>query len=221
MTFGNLVNELLTTSNLGYMVSDCGFGISVSQWRNIACHKNYRFLNGNIVCNYGNNLLNEIVLQTKEEILAVTLNIAKLNRILNFATKFFVYDNIDEIGSLYQKKQYKAEGRDETWQLIFITKLLANGFEVLDIRHNEENLTVKIRELTNLDYKMRGIQASKAIYDIWYYSHLNDIIIETIYFTKEDKPYLSARCKSDICDKIGSGEEEIVFLAENTTFTLL
>lgn len=225
MKFGSMVNELVQTSNLGRILSDCGYGVSVSQWRNIACHKNYCINGEKIVCNYGTHLENEVTLN-KEELLSVNIYIAKIARILNFAVKFFTYDNNTQIAIKYEtlrdevvaRGEINQPGRDETWLLIFVSKLVANGFEPIDIEIDVNHITLKIKELTNLDYKWRVAQTPKIIYNMWNYSNIKEGVLEVIYSTKEGIPYLNTVADCKDCALVDKGKEDFEYLINNCKF---
>lgn len=220
LKFGNMYNELYQSEKFSFLFSGVKSNVSISQWRNIACHKAYEYSKGKIKCYYGENNDKEVIINTKEELLELTKSIYLIFQIINLSFKFFTYDYIYEIKPYFDKCSNIEENRKEDWQLIFTTELLAYGYIVKDIYYNDdESISVKIQETTDEDIDKRAIQSTLSIYKAWFYSNLKNI--EVIYYDKLGMEYLIASSTADICEKIDSGEKDISYLAENMSIRLL
>lgn len=219
LNFGNLINELTQSNVLNNLLKFLKSNVSISQWRNIACHKSYQYKDGRIECKYGNNLEHSITFNCKEELLDITKNINRISQAINFAFKFFLYDNIQDIGFIYNRKTTNLENRNETWHLLFSTELYSSGFKVINIEDTKDELKIVLQEMTLQDKAKRAIQSSISIYKAWMLTCKDNI--EIIYIDIDGAPYLSSCATSAICKEIGMGNKGIDYLAEKTIFRRL
>lgn len=217
LKYGNVVNELFTTGFLTEKLKP--HNLSISQWRNISAHKSYSIIDKKIVCKYGNNLENTITFENKEEVLNVVKGIYDLSQIINFAFKFFHYDNIEEIARFFYSENIQdisEENRNETWHLLFVTEAYTSGFKVKEINESKDNLEIEVFELTEEDRELRAIQSSILLYKAWYYTSKEKIKI--IYTDRNEKKYMSSEADDRVFKEIGNGNKEITYLAENVIF---
>ncbi|MFW7431780.1 hypothetical protein [Vagococcus carniphilus] len=220
MKFGNLYNELSQTQMLEQLFAVSKSNVPINQWRNIACHKDYQYTKGKIHCSYGSNKENQIILDSKEELLDIAKNIYSISQVINYAFKFFTYDNIHEIGHYLDDQNSRVDDRDATWHLIFVTELYANGYETIDIKEDDESVQAILKDMYDSeDIEMRAIQSSIALYKLWCLTEKDNLTV--IYTTNNDKQYMRAFCKGEICKTISVGDEDISYLAENSTFIKL
>ncbi len=219
LSFGNIYNEFQTFNILKDFMSSVPYNVPLTQWRNIACHKSYKVVGSSIQCKYGWNLDNEVTLDNKESLLGISVLFNTLAQIINFATKFFLYDNIFEISPLYQALPKTSTIRAETWHLLLLTELYTNGFELIDISDDGLNVCVQIQEMTDQDVKLQSIKSSSFLYKLWELTDRDSVGIE--YLDKDGKAYLSSETTANVCKAIASGEKEFVYLAEKAKFTKL
>lgn len=217
LKYGNVVNELFTSGFLTEKLKP--YNLSISQWRNISAHKSYSIIDKKIVCKYGNNLENTITFENKEEVLNGVKEIYELSQIINFAFKFFHYDNIEEIARFFYSENIQdisEENRNETWHLLFVTEAYTSGFKVKEINESKDNLEIEVFELTEEDRELRAIQSSILLYKAWYYTSKEKIKI--IYTDRNEKKYMSSEADDRVFKEIGNGNKEITYFAENVIF---
>lgn len=221
MKFGNLYNELSQTKMLEQLFAVSKSKVSINQWRNIACHKDYQYIRGKIYCDYGSNKENKIILESKEELLDIAKNIYRISQVINYSFKFFTYDNIFEIHNYLDNQNSQViDDRDATWHLIFVTELYANGYETIDVIEDDESVQVILKDMYDTeDIEKRAIQSSIALYKLWNLTEKDNLTI--IYITNNNKQYMRIFCKGEICKTISVGDEDILYLAENSTFIRL
>lgn len=97
MSFGAVMSELLAEPELGEMYRPPPFGLSVSQWRNIANHNSFDVSGGQITCTYG----------TPDKLKTLRLSIDELASVLTYcndlyyahkvAIELFGIDNLMEL----------------------------------------------------------------------------------------------------------------------------
>lgn len=220
MKFGNLYNQLSQTKMFEQLFAVLKSDIPINQWRNIACHKDYKYTKGKVYCVYGSNKENQIILQSKEELLDIAKNIYRISQVINYAFKFFTYDNIYEIHEYLDDSSNQVDDRDATWHLIFVTELYANGYETIDIKEDDESVQAVLKDMYDTeDIEKRAIQSSIALYKLWCMTEKDNLAVT--YVTNNDKQYMRILCKGEICKTLSAGNKDISYLAGNSTFIKL
>ena len=104
-----------------------------------------------------------------------------------------------------------ANFRDEDWELIFVTELLANGLIVIDINNGQKlSITVQDTQRGNLNDRIIGIPL--AAYKAWVLTGKSEI--EIVYVQSNGKPYTAISLTADICEKVSNYEKDFSYLAE-------
>lgn len=220
MKFGNLYNQLSQTKMFEQLFAVLKSDIPINQWRNIACHKDYKYTKGKVYCVYGSNKENQIILQSKEELLDIAKNIYRISQVINYAFKFFTYDNIYEIHEYLDDSSNQVDDRDATWHLIFVTELYANGYETIDIKEDDESVQAVLKDMYDTeDIEKRAIQSSIALYKLWCMTEKDNLAVT--YVTNNDKQYMRILCKGEICKTLSAGNKDISYLVGNSTFIKL
>lgn len=211
--FGKLFDEIKNVHSIDHVFSIVNNEVRISQWRNIACHKNYHYYdNGQIVCKYGRDLDKTVVVDTKEELLEFACSIYKVSQVITMANKFFLYDNIYAIHDVMEKTSIDIVSfRAEDWQLIFVTELYANGFNVVEIK-NTEKLIITVQDTKENEEKERMTLMPIVAYKGWVFT--DSKIINVTYVSKEGKPLISVELTAETCEKVAKYEKPISYLAE-------
>lgn len=209
---GNLVNELKQSNKLNSVMNILVSNISISQWRNISCHKTYQYINGKIQCQYGENLDKNETINTKEDLLHITKQLYTIAQVLLLPTKLFLYDNIESVRSKMDDLSLDIIGfRNEDWQLIYVTEMLVNGFIVTDIT-NADKLEITVVDTKKDENYERILLIPLAAYKAWVLTDKEQIKI--IYAQRDGAPYVSIELTGDICQKVSDYEKDFSYLAE-------
>jgi hypothetical protein len=210
--FGNLVNELKQSNKLNSVINILNSNVSISQWRNIACHKNFQYINGKIQCQYGENLDKNETIDSKEKLLHITKSLYTIAQVLLLPSKFFLYDNIESIRNKMDELSIDiTDFRNEDWQLIYVTEMLANGFVVTDI-NNIDKLIITVADTKKDENYERITLIPIAAYKAWVLTEKEEI--EIIYISNDGAPYVSIKLTGDVCEKVSSYEKNFSYLAE-------
>ena len=94
LSFGGAYNQLIELNFFKKLINLSLLKIPMNQWRNISCHKSYKILNNQIICNYGKNENKEIIIKDKKDLLIISQEIYNIFQTINYCIKFFTYDNI-------------------------------------------------------------------------------------------------------------------------------
>lgn len=212
MKFGQMYNELKQSSFLRNILGILQSEVSISQWRNIACHKSYECVGERILCKYGENLEKTVMVNSKEDLLNISLSIYKISQLFTISSKFFLYDNIHEIRKKMDELSINiCNTRDEDWQLIFVTELYANGFELLEIKE-EEGLIITVQDMTQdaIEERLVGIQIME--YKCWLLTGKE--LVKVIYVDSKGIPCYSMQLSADVCEKVSNYEKDLIYLAD-------
>lgn len=220
LKFGNLYTEIVQTKMFEQLFAILKSDVPVNQWRNIACHKDYQYIDGKVYCDYGFDKGSNIILESKEKLLDIAKNIYCISQVINFAFKFFSYDNIFDISKYYNKLNRQINVRSETWHLLFTTELYANGYETVSIEETNESVQVMLKDMCDDEgVEKRVIQSSISLYRLWCLT--NKDLLSIIYITSCNIKYMKIFCKGEVCKKISMGHEDVLYLAQNSTFLKL
>lgn len=212
MKFGNIYNELKQSGKVEKLFGILNSEISISQWRNIACHKSYEVVENKIIGRYGEKLDKTIVIESKETLLNIVYSIYRISQVLTLSTKLFVYDNIYEIREQMDELAIDiVNTRAEDWQLILVTELFANGFKVLEISDKEE-LSIVVQDMTNDDIKERVIGIPLVGYKAWVLTDRKSV--KVTYVDLNGKTCYRIGLDAETCEKVANYEKEWVYLAE-------
>ena len=210
--FGNIVNELSQCVFLKDLFNINGYEIPLSQWRNIACHKDYKIISDKIECQYGDKHSKNVIINSKEDLLGITKNIYKILQFINFAAKFFLYDNIEKVQPFYSLIKENTDSRPENWHLPFVTELYTNGFKVISIDQDNVTVKVKVKSIVSDDIKKIAVQSTIVLYKVWSYALCTKLQVS--YLDEKSNVLLSVETSDDVCKLIAQGEKDIYYLAD-------
>jgi len=168
--FGNIVNELSQCVFLKDLFHVKGYDIPLSQWRNIACHKDYKIISEKVECQYGDKHSKIVIVNSKEDLLGITKSIYKILQFINFAAKFFLYDNIEKVQPFYSLIKENTDSRPENWHLPFVTELYTNGFKVISIAQDNATVKVKVKSIVSDDIKNSSTINNRIVQGMELYS---------------------------------------------------
>lgn len=212
INFGILLDEIRQSNRLNATLSILNSNISISQWRNIACHKSYQYLSGQINCQYGAKLQHSATISTKEELLLIAKSIYKISQVILLPTKLFLYDNLEQLRNKMNELSVDIVNfRDEDWKLVFVTELLANGLITTDIS-NGEKLKITVQDTQNGSINDRIVGIPIAAYKAWVLTGKNEI--EIVYVKGDGNPYVAISLTADVCEKVSNYEEDFSYLAK-------
>lgn len=130
-----------------------------------------------------------------------------------------MYDNLDAIRSKMDEMSLDAANfRDEDWELVFVTELLANGLITTDI-NNGEKLKITVQDTQNGSINDRIVGIPIAVYKAWVLTGKNEI--EITYIKRNGDPYVAIGLTSDVCEKVSNYEKEFSYLAEKMNVRFL
>ncbi|PKN51327.1 MAG: hypothetical protein CVU55_12915 [Deltaproteobacteria bacterium HGW-Deltaproteobacteria-13] len=219
MDLGAVMDELVATTNFPDLFCPPPWHLKLNQWRNIAYHHNAKVEKERILCWYGKKPNINTIILTRSELLDVVKCIFNIYNIFKNVEFIFVFDNLPEYQKECKNKGIDFNLRDEAEILELFTGINSQGFKIIDFSKEENISKIVIEDLTDEDAKRRAIHSSQFLYQLWFYTHAANLCIE--YRLKDGTPYIISKTNEEICRKIATHEEDIVYLAENVEFVFL
>lgn len=155
--------------------------MAVSQWRNIASHKSYKYNGDKIICKYGPKLQYVYDIESIDILREVTNNITKLYNAIYLAFSISSYNYMDKI------KDLKIAFRDELWQENIKIAVASLNFKNKNSIKNANEYTFEIMDMLPLKketYDSRLIQASFFSTNFWVFAQTN---VRIVFFDRDCK----------------------------------
>lgn len=210
MDLGNVVAQLIDTSGFPELFAPPPWHVRLNQWRNMAQHHS-SFVEGDIVvCRYGRTpSLRELRL-SRSELMEVAYKTFAVYGAMKTAKSIFLVDNIRAA----EKFMPNIDVRPEQNVLNFASIVETQGFEVIDLRLDEEEASVILRDVSNLDPSQRRFHASQYVYQLWV--HMNRPRVTVEYQEKDGTRSLLTTAWAQDCQRIERGEIAACELANLT-----
>ncbi|RTE65268.1 hypothetical protein EH243_12570 [Amphritea opalescens] len=147
VSFGKAVSSLLEINQLEVVYKTQLYGVSLSQWRNIAQHSGYQYnkVSKTITCIYGLNNSQTVHL-TVEQLLELLFALNKLQALQKIAVSFCMIEFMEEI-------QFDKYGRIELTIETIISQIGngigLEGFKVLSVNNDRGSCVFKIEDTAN------------------------------------------------------------------------
>lgn len=210
MTLGNIVAELMDNSGFTDCFAIPPHGVRLNQWRNIAQHHSSRVEGEQIVCWYGREPNIREFRLTRDELFTVTWHLFNIFIALKLARTVFFMDNVE----VAQTFLADFSTRSEAIVLSFASAVATQGFEVLNVQLTDEEASVVVRDVTDMDPDQRRFHASQFVYALWNYIERPHLKIE--YREKDGVPNLLTIARAEDCERVANGEIEFYELASLT-----
>lgn len=208
LEFGVTVNNIISKGYLNDMLVLGSNSQKISDWRNIAYHHTYRFVNENrIVCTYGKKQ-NRIEL-TLKELKQLAHQITRISNVINMARSIVMFDysaqlhafcSTEELegGVLSFRKPMMIEG--------IRVSMLSQGFSLEAVEDDESEVVAQIIDVGIANSALlekkheRWIHVSQFLVHIW--SVIPKERVKIKYYNQEDKLEFICSVSGEICDKI-------------------
>lgn len=153
---GKAVSELLQISEFSEALSKNLENISLNQWRNISQHSSYSYESktDKIICKYGKE---SVIRVSLEELVSILLRMNVLQSLLKICIEFPILDHMEkfDLGA-------DSEITTETLLSQLGNAFSLNGYKVLEIQRNDEQLKINIKDTRN-----RGIDGFKTDFEMF------------------------------------------------------
>ena len=191
--------------------------LKVSQLRNISYHHNANLQkDGTIKCSYGKGA-NKTEFETTLQDLELTLqNILYYYNAIKLAREIFLWDNYEKIKPLRAHLTENPKLRQEAMAGEMYIAISREQFKIVSLKTDDNNAYLEVQDTLKVNEKARAIHSSQFLYNLWWYTDKAKLNVK--YLDKDGKTRLSSSTTAYICEKIGKGEKELSFMAENVIF---
>jgi hypothetical protein len=191
--------------------------IRVSQLRNISYHHNANIQkDGTIKCSYGKGS-KKVEFNTTLADLELTLqNVLYYYNAIKLAREIFLWDNYEKIKPLRAHLTETPKLRQEGMVAALYMAISREQFKMVSLKTDDNNAILIVQDLLIGNEKNRAIHSSQFLYNLWWYTDKKNLKVE--YKDSKGKTRLTAKTTSEICERIGKGEKELSFMAENVDF---
>jgi hypothetical protein len=191
--------------------------LKVSQLRNISYHHNANLQkDGTIKCSYGKGA-NKTEFETTLQDLELTLqNVLYYYNAIKLAREIFLWDNYEKIKPLRSHLTENPKLRQEAMAGEMYIAISREQFKIVSLKTDDNNAYLEVQDTLIGNEKARAIHSSQFLYNLWWYTDKAKLNVK--YLDKNGKARLSSSTTADICQKIGKGEKELSFMAENVIF---
>ncbi len=114
LSFGKVIEELCLDHTVRTLYCPAPFGLTVSQWRNIANHNDYRIEGNEVFCRYGVTGTHKEVRCTIQDLVELALYINDLYYVHKVAFEIFTIDNMIDLQPLAPKIRLTEHTSDGT-----------------------------------------------------------------------------------------------------------
>ena len=208
LDFGVVVNNIISKGYLSDMLLIGPNSLKISDWRNVAYHHTYRFINQNkIICTYGKK--QNIIEITLEELNKYAHKIIRMANVMSMARSCFLYDYSEQL-SVAADEEIVEEGVLSLRTPMVIEgvriSLLSQGFYLESVDEKESEVIGRITDIgigdtTSVEKKRsRWIHASQFLVYIWSIAPREKVIIE--YYTQDKNLEFICSVNGEMCDQV-------------------
>ena len=199
LDFGVVVSELESTSGVDDLFAPKPWGVSLSQWRNIAQHHSFEVEGEVVKVRYGKGDRAREIDLSREGLWNLLRLIFRIQLLIKTARTIFV---LDHRGSF--RDQAKAvEERPDALVFGFATIMASQGFEVIILEVKSERARAVVRDVTEMPPYIRQFHASQLVQNLWAATGAAECELE--YQQRDGTPTLVTIAAATDCDAVGKG----------------
>ncbi len=206
LLLGEVVNELADKSGYPTLFEPPPWLLRLHKWRNVAQHHSTRVDAQLIICNYGTPSRPQQLTLSRGELVAVLQALKSAVAALKLANTVYFMDNFPQIqalGLLPSDPPIRPEMQVLTLQL----QLASQGFELLDLRWDDAEAVVVIRELSTADPSRRRGHVSQFPLVLWQATKAPWVTVE--YRERDGTPNFRVSAGGRDCEKVVKGERDL------------
>ena len=173
LDFGNVVEELKSTPGMAQVCEPDPWKVRLSQWRNVAQHQSYKTTDNGVVVRYGKHPKTVELSMTFAETELLWSRVSSLFTALGSARAIFTIDNHESISVNVSANDSRTEGR----LLHLTTGFSSQGFELVSVSENNDELEAIIRDTTDADTVKRGAHVMQFVHPLWSFFRKSQIKI--------------------------------------------
>lgn len=215
LDFGLVVSELESTSGADDLFAPRPWGISLSQWRNIAQHHSFEITGEIIKVRYGKGDRAREIDLSRANLWSLLRLIFRIQSLIKSARTIFV---LDHRGS-FRDQAPAVEERPDALAFGFATVMASQGFEVIFFEAQSERARAVVRDVTEMHPYIRQFHASQLVQNLWAATGSTECELE--YHQRDGTPTLVTIASAVDCDAVGKKLIDVREFGRRVTFRQL
>lgn len=218
---GVVIDELINTTELDDIFIISNHSIRLNQWRNIAYHHNSKIVDGEIICWYKKNGLDNEFKISRDELFSSLMEILLSFKLIRISETIFCFDNIDEIQKIRNSVETEAINiREEARLLDFKSSLGLQGFKLKKLKTKNDSSILKLIDMQEYgNFQKRAIHSSQFVYNLWLYTKSKKLTVE--YYTFNEDKFLVSNIDSNVFVNHTEGDLKLSKLLKDINFSLI
>lgn len=212
LDFGVVVSELESTSGAKDLFAPKPWGVSLSQWRNIAQHHSFEVEDEVVKVRYGKGERTREVDLSREDLWSLLRLIFRIQFLIKSARTIFVLDHRRS----FRDQATAVEERPDTLAFGFATVMASQGFEVILFEVQSERARAVVRDVTEMHPYIRQFHASQLVQNLWAATGATECELE--YQQRDGTPTLITIASAVDCDAVGKELIDIGEFGRRVTF---
>jgi len=203
LDFGVVVSELESTSGTENLFAPKPWGVSLSQWRNIAQHHNFVVEDNIVRIRYGKGERIREFDMSREDLWSLLYRVFRIQLLIKTARTIFV---LDHRGTLRGQMKAVPE-RPDALAFGFATIMASQGFEVIFFEAQPDRARAVVRDLTEMPPYIRQFHASQLVQNLWVATGAMECELE--YQQCDGTPTLITIASATDCEAVGNEQIDI------------
>lgn len=223
LDLGDIISQLIDTSDLKDLFTIGKENIRLNQWRNIAYHHNSKVLNDEIFLWFKKQDDTFEFSISKEELYQDINDVVLIFKIIRIAEMIFCFDNLEAVQQKTEHLTHEVNTRKESEMLDFLTALSSQGFKIMDLKIEDKKALLKLQDMQDYGHFIkRAIHSSQFLYKLWQLTDSPGLEIE-YYLSTVEKFFTSQINESEFIEYVESDVEDldIAIVLKNVKFTYL
>lgn len=212
LDFGVVVSELESTSGADDLFTPKPWGISLSQWRNIAQHHSFEIEGEVVKAWYGKGDRTRKIELSRENLWSLLRLIFRIQLLIKSARTIFVLDHRRS----FRDQTTAVEERPDALAFGFATIMASQGFEVIFFEVRSRRARAVVRDVTEMHPYIRQFHASQLVQNLWVATGATECELE--YQQRDGTPTLVTIASAADCDAVGKELIDIREFGRRVTF---
>jgi hypothetical protein len=218
---GDIIDELISTTDLDDLLIISSHSIRLNQWRNIAYHHNSKIIDGKIICWYKKGGINEEFQISKDELFETLTKVLLTFKLIRISETVFCFDNINEIQELRNSIEKEPLNiRDEAKLLDFKSSLSLQGFKIKKLKTKNNSSVLKLIDMQEYgNFQKRAIHSSQFLYNLWLHTNSKKLTVE--YYVFHGDKFLVSEIDSTVFANHTDGDLKLSELLKDINFSFI
>jgi len=175
--------------------------VRLSQWRNIAQHFTARVRDNTVICTYQDGRA-EVEL-TRDDLLAVVVDVAKAYNALKVAHALVFFDHLDEMRDA--DMLCEPDVRPEASLTVLASALASQGFRIVDASFTDEHSQLVVQDVSRLDPADRRFHTTQFVIPLFLHRQAARVTVE--YRERDGTPSFRTSATRELLERAQEADD--------------